>query len=232
MGDIKFELDSESISSQTPENILHSDQIQFSSTEDIHSQNHSENIANQIINNAEKIAVSVHENPNPDFIPLEVGGIKFTPVENLKNQQPETCNSPKKEAPKLIFEHEFEIFLKHSNAYGNVYFSNYFDWQGVLREAWFCKKIVPNMFELEGAFVTKTAHADYKKEMFPFMKIIGTLTVKNMRLASFDLIFNFYESVSKELVCSGYQSIAFMGKNKKPTRLPESIRTSMMQYEV
>lgn len=32
------------------------------------------------------------------------------------------------------FTYEFDTSLKHSNATQNVYFSNYFEWQGAVRE--------------------------------------------------------------------------------------------------
>ena len=70
---------------QIPADILNPDILQFSSTEDIRTQQGTDSLANQMINNAEKISVTVRENLNPDFTPIEVGGIKFTPVESLKN---------------------------------------------------------------------------------------------------------------------------------------------------
>lgn len=35
------------------------------------------------------------------------------------------------------FKHELTPFLKDSNAYGNIYFARYFEWQGICREMWF-----------------------------------------------------------------------------------------------
>lgn len=45
------------------------------------------------------------------------------------------------------FKHKLTLFLKDSNAYGNIYFARYFEWHGICREMWFTECIYSNMFE-------------------------------------------------------------------------------------
>ncbi len=92
------------------------------------------------------------------------------------------------------FKHEFELYLKDSNAYGNIYFAKHFEWQGVLREAWFSKCIFENMLALEGAFITKTAHIDYMAPVYPFESVTGVLCVENFKKVSFELKTEFYHT--------------------------------------
>jgi hypothetical protein len=54
---------------------------------------------------------------------------------------------------KLTFECNLSTSLKHSNATQNIYFSNYVEWQGAVRERWFYERISPDMLQKEGVFV-------------------------------------------------------------------------------
>lgn len=134
--------------------------------------------------------------------------------------------SPKKR----VFSKTFELFLKDSNAYGNIYFARHFEWQGVLREAWFSECIFENMFALDGNFVTKSAHCDYKNPSFPFQKIKGFLFVSNMKQASFNLHFRFENEKTCDVVSTGSQTIVYTDKQGKIIQLPDSIKFKMLAF--
>ncbi|MEK6749886.1 MAG: thioesterase family protein [Pseudomonadota bacterium] len=133
--------------------------------------------------------------------------------------------------PVLTYQHELVAYLKESNAYGNIYFARYFEWQGICREMWFSECIFPNMFEIKGALVTKFAHNDYEQEIFPFQRIICLLNTANVRKTSFELLFRFYRRDNNQLVSKGTQKIALINaQTKRPLRLPMDILEKIHQY--
>ncbi|MDE2213667.1 MAG: acyl-CoA thioesterase, partial [Candidatus Omnitrophica bacterium] len=70
------------------------------------------------------------------------------------------------------FEYEFIVTLKDINMYGTVYFSRYFEWQGICRELYFTT--VENYQEIFNniTLVTKHAWNEYKKQIHAFDRIL------------------------------------------------------------
>lgn len=124
---------------------------------------------------------------------------------------------------------KFETSLKHSNATQNVYFSNFFEWQGAVRERWFFECIAQDMLQDLGVFITKRAHNEYLKEAFPFQTVTCTLNSFSIQKCSFYLLFRFY--INDELASSGYQQIVFADKEKRIARLPDQVIRKIKKYE-
>jgi len=129
----------------------------------------------------------------------------------------------------LMYSCIIEPTLKDSNAYGNIYFSRYFEWQGVVREKWFSECIFENMFALEGSLITKTAHSEYLEEVFPFQKLNAFLYVKNLKFTSFQIVISF-TALSGEVVARGYQDIVFADKNRKIAKIPLAVKEEISKY--
>lgn len=140
-----------------------------------------------------------------------------------------TVPLPANELRGKTFRHNIDICLRDSNAYGNTYFSRYFEWQGVCREQWFHQCIRSDMLQSEGVFITKYAHQDYAHETFPFQKVECTLNTYNIKQCSFNLLFRFF--VDGKPVSSGYQQIVFANHQKKIIRLPKSVIEEIREYE-
>ncbi len=132
--------------------------------------------------------------------------------------------------PLRTYEHEFETYLKDSNAYTNIYFSRYFEWQGICRESWFQKCITRDLLQSEGVLITKTAHNDYLRETFPFQNIKCLLNTYHVKQCSFYIVFRFFEN--GELISNAYQQVVFADLNKRITRFPEFIIKKVRQYEI
>ena len=132
---------------------------------------------------------------------------------------------------KKTYQHELTPFLKDSNAYGNIYFARYFEWQGICREMWFTECIYPNMFKMDGAFLTRAAHNQYEKEVLPFQKIRCNLNAQNVKRTSFDLIFKFYDQ-KNEVVSTGYQTVVYTDSlTKRIKKLPEEVLAKVKTYQ-
>ena len=128
------------------------------------------------------------------------------------------------------FVHDIETYLKDSNAYTNIYFSRYFEWQGVCRERWFQHHITRDMLQDEGVLITKAAHNDYIHEAFPFQTVTCMLNTYKVRKCSFTLIFRFF--IEGKLSSMGYQQIVFADHQKRIRRFPEFILRKVRLYEL
>ena len=123
----------------------------------------------------------------------------------------------------------FETSLKHSNATQNVYFSNFFEWQGSTRERWFFECISNDMLQDKGVFITKKAHNEYFREAFPFQTVTCSLNSFAIQKCSFYLLFRFF--IDNQLASSGYQQLVFADKEKRISRLPKDILAKIKKYE-
>jgi enediyne biosynthesis thioesterase len=130
------------------------------------------------------------------------------------------------------YRYELTPFLKDSNAYGNIYFARYFEWQGICREMWFTECIFTNIFEMDGAFLTRAAHNDYVQEVLPFQKIHCELNIENLKNTSFDLMFKFFNEKS-EIVSKGFQTVVYTDSlTKRIKKLPADVAAKVMRYQL
>ncbi len=160
--------------------------------------------------------------------------ITSQPIENaIKNNnvvQFDVLSQIEDPKPAKTYEYSFETCLKHSNATQNIYFSNYVEWQGTVRERWFFDCIDPNMLSAEGVFVTKEAHQFYLKEGFPFSTIVCRLNSFRLQRCGFRLLFRFY--CDDILISYGYQHVVFMGLNKRIVRLPSEVKEKVEAFSL
>ena len=130
---------------------------------------------------------------------------------------------------KNSFHYQFQTSLKHSNATQNIYFSNYVEWQGAVRERWFFEAISSDMLQEEGVFVTKEVQQNYIKEAFPFQTIDCYLNSFNIQRCAFKLLFRFFNN--GELLSYGSQHIVFTNHQKRIARLPKDVILKIKQYQ-
>ena len=147
----------------------------------------------------------------------------------LSNAPTPAQNNPENWAEQT-FVHNVDTYLKDSNAYTNIYFSRYFEWQGVCREHWFHRHIAPDMLQNDGVLITKAAHNDYINEAFPFQTVTCFLNSYQVKRCSFYLLFRFY--IEGNLTSMGYQQIVFANHNRKITSFPAAVLEKVKQYEV
>jgi len=130
--------------------------------------------------------------------------------------------------PNKTFRHTIDVYLKDSNATGNVYFARYFEWQGICREKWFFECIAADMLAPLGVFVTKEAHQQYVHETFAFQKIDCEVNTFAIKQCSMSLLFRFF--VEGRLVSTGHQVIVFADLHKKIARLPAHVIEKIRLY--
>jgi enediyne core biosynthesis thioesterase len=120
--------------------------------------------------------------------------------------------------------------LKDSNAYGNSYFSRYFEWQGILRERWLHQCIAPDMLKSAGMLITKCAHQDYVHETFPLQAVECELNTFEVKQCSLHLVFRFM--VAGAVVSRGYQQIVFASHQRRVQRIPKHALDKAREFEL
>ncbi len=155
---------------------------------------------------------------------------KYTPV-NISERYPlSTLKLLPKADEQKTFTYEMPTSLKHSNATQNIYFSNYVEWQGAIRERWFYECISADMLQDEGVFVTKEVQQYYLREGFPFQTVTCCLNSFYVQRCAFRLLFRFF--VGDELLSYGYQHVVFTNHDKRIVRLPEQVLRQVRKYEL
>jgi acyl-CoA thioesterase FadM len=132
---------------------------------------------------------------------------------------------------KETYSYDLTTYLKDSNAYGNTYFARYFEWQGICREAWFFDCISPDFLRDKGVFITKSAHCDYIKEVFPFQKIRCFVNSRDIKKASFYLDFTFCSQEDSSIIFArGWQQILFANHSHRPSAIPGEVLAKVKIY--
>lgn len=124
--------------------------------------------------------------------------------------------------PKFPF--ELTVYLKDTNMFGNVYFSRYFEWQGMAREAYF--QTVKNYKKILGLgtkLITKRALIDYKKGCYAFDEIKIEIQVRNVKRSTFEMVFTYTNKKTGEIIAIGEQTIGFADLNWDPILIPQEI---------
>ena len=119
---------------------------------------------------------------------------------------------------------KLEVFLKDTNLFGNTYFSRYFEWQGMAREAYF--ETLPNYRELLTLgikLITKRASIEYKHECTAFDHIHIKIQNRNIHKCSFDMVFYYTSEKTHEIIAEGEQTLTFADPHGKIMRIPQPI---------
>lgn len=91
----------------------------------------------------------------------------------------------------VLFEKHIETSLDHSNIVGNIYFANYYAWQGMVRDHYFYR-IIPEYFHgigEKGELLCLQTHVQHLREAMPFDIIMVTMALKLLK--KYSVIFHF-----------------------------------------
>ena len=127
---------------------------------------------------------------------------------------------------------EKTIYLSDTNAFGNAYFSKYFEWQGMAREAFF-RHIMPNpnyLIDSGIKLITKRAAVDFKHEVFLYDDVEVAMKVGAAKQVSADLIFTYRRKKDGLVFALGYQTIAFADKDGELMKIPAEIIDNARPY--
>ena len=127
---------------------------------------------------------------------------------------------------------ELTVFLKDTNAFGNAYFSRYFDWQGMAREAYFATvKSFMEIIQNGTKLITKRACNEYMHETLPFDEIVIVVNNRNIKKCSFDMLFTVINKNTGKILSKGEQTLTFANHQGKLIRIPQGIVDVITQHK-
>ncbi len=86
----------------------------------------------------------------------------------------------------IVREQVFETTLAHANLVGNIYYANYYEWQGQIRDRFFYE-LIPDHFQgigEKGELLALESRVEHLREAMPFDRVLLTLAVKELRSCS------------------------------------------------
>jgi acyl-CoA thioesterase FadM len=86
----------------------------------------------------------------------------------------------------IVRKQTFETTLAHANLVGNIYYANYYDWQGQIRDRFFYE-LIPDYYGgtgEKGELLALESRVDHLREAMPFDRVLVSLAVKELRACS------------------------------------------------
>jgi len=130
------------------------------------------------------------------------------------------------------------VTLEETNVVGNVYFANYFRWQGVARES-FLRDHAPGILrEFEGglSMVTTDSKCQFFEESFAFDEIRIKMRLIQLRPKRGRMSFNYFRvrGATETLIATGEQGFLCMRKDETgksfPCPIPDELYNALRQY--
>lgn len=125
------------------------------------------------------------------------------------------------------------VYLSDTNAFGNTYFAKYFEWQGMAREAFLARHLVPDVSVLMKSgvkLITVEASHSYKQETVVYDRVCVEVRAGAPKNASVELLFTFRNDRTNQLIGEGRQVIAFANNKGKLIRVPEAITENLKRF--
>ena len=130
------------------------------------------------------------------------------------------------------FKFEKTVYLADTNAFGNVYFARYFEWQGMAREAFF-KEVSGSYAEMlaEGVkYITISATINYKKESLLFDEVSITVEPRRVSLTTVELLFTYVNTSRNDVIAVGRQKIGFSTTSGEVIPIPKKLLEGAVKY--
>jgi YbgC/YbaW family acyl-CoA thioester hydrolase len=124
------------------------------------------------------------------------------------------------------------VFLKDTNAEGNVYFAHFFEWQGEAREEFFRQHVPDHAQLLQSGIqlITVNAWITFKRFAYLFEEILIDVKTAHLKKFSLELVFTFIHKATGKVVAEGGQKLAFSDPNGATLPIPASIRANARYF--
>ncbi|MBD3334098.1 MAG: acyl-CoA thioesterase [Candidatus Eisenbacteria bacterium] len=129
------------------------------------------------------------------------------------------------------YDYQHLVTFGDTNAVGNVYFANYFRWQGECREALMAEHFPEFAHYLRQGYglVTEFAHVDYSQEARLFDRITVRMTLADISRTRMEFAFVFLRDDGTELA-RGRQAVIWTDDRRRPNLMPEELYESAARY--
>ena len=133
-----------------------------------------------------------------------------------------------------VFRTEIVVTLKDTNVFGNVYFSNFIEYQGVVREKMLLSS-VPDLHEMLTGnsirLVTVEVYNRYVSNAYFGDRLLAELTTSEINAATCRLNITFRNKGTGELVGEGFQKICIVSSKGKVVRIPSNLLDILEFYQ-
>ena len=133
-----------------------------------------------------------------------------------------------------IFTSEIMVTLKDTNVFGNVYFSNYIEYQGTIREK-FLLASVPDLHEMlaktQVRLVTIDTYNKFVSNAYFGDVLLLELTTSDINAATCKLNITFKNKATGKIVGKGYQRFCVVSSKGKVMRLPQELLGPLDFYQ-
>jgi enediyne core biosynthesis thioesterase len=129
---------------------------------------------------------------------------------------------------KPTFDYKKLVTIGDTNAMQNVYFAEYFQLQGLVREHWLHECVPNSVQHLSSGLIlsTKSAHCEFRKPFYVFDTILCRMHIEDLGSVSAKLVFEYYDEESASLNAFGWQRVVFKDARRKTCRMPEDFSTA------
>jgi len=132
------------------------------------------------------------------------------------------------------YEYRTTVTIGDTNLLQHMYFVHFFTLQGITRDLW-VQECVPGGLESirDGlVLITKNAMCEYKKDFYLYDRVLVQMQIQNLRGASTELVFRFYNEATMELHAEGTNEIVFANSSHRICRIPPNFRNAGIEYSV
>lgn len=130
------------------------------------------------------------------------------------------------------YEYRTTVTIGDTNLLQHMYFVHFFTLHGITRDLW-VKECVPGGLESirDGlVLITKNAMCEYKKDFYLYDRVLVQMQIQNLRGASTELVFRFYNEATMELHAEGTNEIVFANSSHRICRIPPNFRNAGIEY--
>ncbi|MGD9365064.1 MAG: SDR family NAD(P)-dependent oxidoreductase [Desulfobacteraceae bacterium] len=134
----------------------------------------------------------------------------------------------------LLREQIFETALPQANVVGNVYYANYYEWQGSIRDRFFYE-LIPDHFSgigEKGELLCLHSRVDHLREAMPFDRIVVTMALKALSASRASFAFEYYrldQAGRRIKLATGSQDTAWIRRDKDGQPVAEPFPTVVHQ---
>lgn len=133
-----------------------------------------------------------------------------------------------------FFEYRLQVSFEETNVVGNVYFANYFVWQGKCREA-FLSRYAPQVLEdfANGhGMITKESACEFFEESFAFNNLVVRMSLQKLTRTSITMVFEYYreEGHNLTLLARGHQAAIWASPGQKISMLPDYLYDTIRDF--
>lgn len=132
------------------------------------------------------------------------------------------------------FEYKIQVSFEETNVVGNVYFANYFVWQGKCREA-FLAQYAPQVLEDFAAghgMITKDSSCEFIEESFAFNHLVVCMSLQRLSRTSVTMVFEYYrdEGDHRVLLALGKQTAIWANPGESISMLPDYLYNTIRDF--